>query len=63
MPIQAQSVRVAEKRPASSSASSEPYCASSDAAVFAPTPRAPGMRSEGSPRSAMKSGTCDGSTS
>ena len=36
---------------------------SSEAAVFAPTPRAPGILSDGSPRSAMKSGTCSGSTS
>ena len=35
---------------------------SSDAAVFSPTPRAPGILSEGSPRSAMKSGTWSGST-
>ena len=32
------------------------------AAVLAPTPRAPGILSDGSPRSAMKSGTCVGST-
>ena len=35
---------------------------SSSAAVIAPIPRAPGMPSEGSPRSAMKSGTCSGLT-
>ena len=33
------------------------------AAPFGPTPGAPGSLSDGSPRSAMKSGTCSGSTS
>src|ERR1700722_7470774 len=35
---------------------------SRSAAPFGPTPRAPGSLSEGSPRRAMKSGTCSGST-
>ena len=38
-------------------ASSEPCLRSSSAAVFGPTPLAPGRPSEGSPRRAMKSGT------
>src|SRR4051812_26624705 len=40
--------------------SSEPQRCSRSAAVFSPTPFAPGMPSEGSPRSAMKSGTSSG---
>ena len=41
---------------------SEPCCFSTSAAFFGPTPGAPGILSDGSPRSAMKSGTCLGST-
>ena len=52
----------AAKRPSTSIASSDSYWPSSEAAVFSPTPRAPGIRSDGSPRSAMKSATCSGST-
>ena len=52
----------AGNRPAASAASSVPCSVSTTAAVFAPTPFAPGILSEGSPRSAMKSGTCAGST-
>src|SRR4029079_12852296 len=51
-----------EPLPWPSMASGLPYCTSSDAAVLAPTPRAPGILSDGSPRSAMKSGTWVGST-
>ncbi len=40
--------------------SSEPWASSSAAAVLAPIPGAPGSPSEGSPRSAMKSGTSSG---
>ena len=47
---------------ASSTASSEPCFRNSSAAVFSPTPFAPGSPSEGSPRSAMKSGTSSGGT-
>ena len=43
-------------------ASSVPCFWRIDAAVFSPMPLAPGMPSDGSPRSAMKSGTCSGST-
>ena len=45
----------------SRTSSSEPWRRSRSAAVFAPTPLAPGMPSEGSPRRAMKSGTWSGS--
>ena len=41
-------------------ASREPCSRSSSAAVFGPTPLAPGSPSEGSPRRAMKSGTSSG---
>ena len=44
----------------SSTPSSEPWSRSSSAAVFSPTPLAPGIPSDGSPRSAMKSGTSSG---
>ena len=42
---------------ASRTFSSEPCLRSSSTAVFSPTPLAPGMPSEGSPRSAIRSGT------
>ncbi len=45
---------------ASSIASSDPCSLKSSAAVFSPTPFAPGMPSDGSPRRAMKSGTSSG---
>ena len=48
--------------PASSADSRLPYLCSRVAAPVAPTPGAPGTLSEGSPRKAMKSGTCIGST-
>ena len=41
-------------------ASSEPWRRSRSAAVFSPIPFAPGRPSDGSPRSAMKSGTTAG---
>ena len=44
----------------SRTASREPWRRSSSAAVFGPTPFAPGRPSEGSPRRAMKSGTSSG---
>ena len=50
------------KPPASSAASSDPCFLTIAAARPGPTPGAPGIRSEGSPRSAMKSGTWPGST-
>src|SRR6185436_646058 len=50
------------KPPASSAASSEPCFFTIAAARPGPTPGAPGIRSDGSPRRAMKSGTCAGST-
>ena len=50
------------KRPAARRFSSDPYLTSNPAAVFGPTPLAPGIRSDASPLSAMKSGTCAGST-
>ena len=52
----------AGKRPAARMLSKVPYRFSRSAAPFGPTPRAPGNLSEGSPRKAMKSGTCSGST-
>ena len=36
--------------------------AARSAAFFGPMPRAPGSLSDGSPRSAIRSGTCSGST-
>ena len=48
------------RSPRRARASSEPCLRSSSAAVFSPTPLAPGMPSEGSPRRAMKSGTSSG---
>lgn len=50
------------KRPDARSVSRFPACRRRAAAVFGPMPRAPGSLSEGSPRSAMKSGTWAGST-
>ncbi len=62
-PVEAQVLRLCrESGPAASAASSVPYSWRTVAAVFGPTPFAPGILSEGSPRSAMKSGTCSGST-
>ena len=60
VPVEPQRVRLGGEAALLERASRLPYCASSDAAVFAPTPRAPGILSDGSPRSAMKSGTCVG---
>ena len=48
------------KPPASSAASSDPCFLTIAAARPGPTPGAPGIRSDGSPRKAMKSGTCSG---
>ena len=50
----------ARRRPPRSRASSEPWRRSRSAAVLAPIPGAPGRPSDGSPRSAMKSGTSSG---
>ena len=48
--------------PSSSIASSDAYCSGAPPPRFSPIPRAPGILSDGSPRSAMKSGTWAGST-
>src|SRR5919109_417524 len=62
MPQLSRSVDASANLPAASAASSEPCSRMTSAAFFGPTPGAPGIRSEGSPRRAMKSGTCAGST-
>jgi len=55
--------RAGESSPAcASTSSSEPYWATSCAAVLSPIPGTPGMLSEVSPLSPMKSGTCSGVT-
>jgi drug/metabolite transporter (DMT)-like permease len=53
---------VSPLRALASAASRVPWRWRIAAADFSPMPLAPGMPSEGSPRSAMKSGTCSGST-
>ena len=46
----------------SSTPSTEPYCCSSCEAVFSPIPGTPGMLSEVSPLSPIRSGTSSGGT-
>jgi len=52
----------AAPRATESAPSSDPFSRMTSAAFFGPMPRAPGSLSEGSPRSAIRSGTCSGST-
>jgi hypothetical protein len=60
--IEAQAVSLRREPPGRQNLLQRPYLRSRLAAPTAPTPLAPGIRSEASPRKAIKSGPCQGST-